>query len=117
MSITYEVKEKVVVYHSTWVHSPSIGEVTRITPSGRIYVHIPGAYRDEIIFNPDGYERGSRGYNRTHLGKGTQELFDKIKKQKLIEKFQSFFRSSGSNTCQADKLPLKTLQEMWAQTT
>ena len=116
MNETYQLNEKVVVYFSGFSLSnriPSIGEVIKITPSGRIHVTIPNLCKDVWIFNPDGYERGLHGYNRTRVGKLTEELSNKIEKENLIAKLQSLFRTNGEGKSQAHDLPLNYLQRMF----
>ncbi len=116
MSQAYELEEIVVVNHGGWQTKRSRGIVKKISPTGRLTVELQasGFYnKHEIVFNPDGYERSSPGYNRSQLKKATQELLDEIDKAQIISNIHSIFTGNGSGNAAAHDLPLKILREMW----
>ncbi|MFA5380286.1 MAG: hypothetical protein WC455_31280 [Dehalococcoidia bacterium] len=66
-----------------------LAKVHRKTASGRIIIQSKNAHATfETTYNPDGSERGGQEYYREQLHEPTQEIRDRIEKERLVSKIR-----------------------------
>ena len=77
--------DQIIVFSSSWGEKYyALGEVKRVTPTGRIVVDVAGSER---TFYSNGSERAnySASLNHHYLRRVTDEILDEIKRKKYVQ--------------------------------